>query len=340
MELHRTSATPAEHNAVQTPEAPAPGLSVQLLAGPPGTRVLVLTGEADSDTAPVLARALDAALDEPPAPEVLVVDCSGLQFCACAGLNEFLRARLSAVRAEIRLALAALTPQVARLLDLTGTDTVFEILPEAPPVAAPKPPVAAPVRPSLPIPPQATAPTGTGMGAQAAALSAQAERQTSADQWDLSAAGAALARTTATQLGETVGPAHVQEALPGIERLERLREALAVLTIGTAHTHGQLAWFLSSATVALTPVLRWRALVAEDRQAFGTVVPTQEEFTDAENAVRHLRTALTHITARDQERDPVLPEAAARDLQRPGEREGRAGRRSPARGERPPLGGM
>ncbi|MFF9070563.1 STAS domain-containing protein [Streptomyces sp. NPDC014891] len=316
MELHHTSATPAEDSAVQTPDPAAPGLSVQRLSGPPGTRVLVLTGEADSDTAPVLARALDAALNEPPAPDVLVVDCSGLQFCACAGLNEFLRTRLSAVRAEIRLALAALTPQVARLLDLTGTDTVFEILSEAPPVAAPKPPVAAPRPPSVPVPvpPQATAPTGTGMGAQAAALSAQAELQTRADQWDLSAAGAALARATATQLGETVGPAGVQEALPGIERLERLREALAVLTIGTAHTHGQLAWFLSSATVALTPVLRWRALIAEDRQAFGTVVPTSEEFADAENAVRHLRTALTHITTHDQGTDPTLPEPAVRDL--------------------------
>ncbi|MGW2305295.1 STAS domain-containing protein [Streptomyces sp. NPDC001809] len=316
MELHHTPATPAQHTAVPPPDAVTPGLRVQQLAVPPGTRVLLLAGEVDSDTAPVLADALDAALGGSPAPDTLVVDCSGLRFCACAGLNEFLRARHAAAEAGIRFALAALTPQVARLLDLTDTFTAFEILPEGPlgAIPAPKPSAAAPKPPSLPIASRTTAPTDTGMGAQAAALSAEAERQTSTAPWDLSAAGTALARTTALQLGETIGPADVQQELPGIERLERLREALAILTIGTAHTHGQLAWFLSSATVTLTPVLRWRAVTADERQAFGTVVPTSEEFTDAENAVRRLRAALSHITAHEELTPPALPQPATRDL--------------------------
>ncbi|MFC9795537.1 STAS domain-containing protein [Streptomyces sp. NPDC127584] len=315
MELQDASTTPAQHTAVLPPDAVTPGLRVQQLSVPPGTHVLLLTGEVDGDTAPALADALDAALGGSPAPDTLVVDCSGLRFSACAGLNEFLRARHAAAAAGIRFALAALTPQVARLLDLTDTFTAFEILPEGPLATIPiqKPPAAAPKPPSRPIPSQTTAPTDTGMGAQAAALSAQAERQTSTAQWDLSAAGTALAHATAIQLGETIRPADVQQELPGIERLERLREALAILTIGTAHTHGQLAWFLSSATVTLTPVLRWRALTADERQSFGTVVPTSEEFTDAENAVRHLRTALSHITAQEELTPSTLPQPATRN---------------------------
>ncbi|TXS12290.1 anti-sigma factor antagonist, partial [Streptomyces sp. adm13(2018)] len=130
MELHDASTTPAQYTAVLPPDAVTPGLRVQQLSVPPGTHVLLLAGEVDGDTAPALADALDAALGGSPAPDALVVDCSGLRFCACAGLNEFLRARHAAAAAGIRFALAALTPQVARLLDLTDTFTAFEILPE------------------------------------------------------------------------------------------------------------------------------------------------------------------------------------------------------------------
>ncbi|OKJ48662.1 hypothetical protein AMK27_38310 [Streptomyces sp. CB02009] len=134
------------------------------------------------------------------------------------------------------------------------------------------------------------------MAVQVAELAAEAERQTATGRWDLSTASTALARATATQLAGFVGPLDIQEALPGIERLERLREALAVVAIGTARTHGQLAWFLARANIALTPVLRWRALTADREHAFGTVVPTPQEFTDAENAVRHLQSVLARST--------------------------------------------
>ncbi|MFD9572464.1 hypothetical protein ACFWBI_21740 [Streptomyces sp. NPDC059982] len=112
-----------------------------------------------------------------------------------------------------------------------------------------------------------------------------------------SEADTALARSTATRLATFVGTAAAQEALPGIERLEYLREALAVPAVGTAHTHGQLAWFLGRATAALAPVLQWRALTADREHALGTVLPTPEEFTDAENAVRHLHNVLARTTA-------------------------------------------
>ncbi|MFJ3176531.1 hypothetical protein ACIPJK_38035 [Streptomyces roseus] len=159
-------------------------------------------------------------------------------------------------------------------------------------------------------------PGGMGIGAQVAALTAQVERQTRAGQWELSEADIVLARDTATRLGAFVGAAAVQEALPGIERLEYLREALAVLAVGTAHTHGQLAWFLGRAATALAPVLQWRALTADREQALGTVVPSLEEFTDAENAIRRLEAVLARTTTHGPatEAAPARIRAGSRDL--------------------------
>ncbi|MFD5814099.1 hypothetical protein [Streptomyces sp. NPDC127038] len=105
--------------------------------------------------------------------------------------------------------------------------------------------------------------------------------------WELTAEEAALARAAAGRLADAVGPAAVQGQLAGIERL---RTAIAVIAISLAHTHGRLAWFLAQAATALTPVLDWRALVADERQAFGTRVPEPGELTD--DVVRHLHTTL------------------------------------------------
>ncbi|WBP91905.1 hypothetical protein [Kitasatospora cathayae] len=85
--------------------------------------------------------------------------------------------------------------------------------------------------------------------------------------------------------------------LPEKDRLEHLREVVAVLAIALARTHGHLAWFLSGAVTVLEPVLRWRALLAEDDHAFGTVPPALEQYTEAENAVRRLQATLARITA-------------------------------------------
>ncbi|MER5356294.1 STAS domain-containing protein [Kitasatospora sp. NPDC002551] len=93
----------------------------------PGTRLLVLDGEADLDTAAVLSEALDAALGYRPAPSLITVDCAGLTFCASAGLNEFLRARRSAMTAGIAFRLTRPRPQLRRLLRITEVDTVLEV---------------------------------------------------------------------------------------------------------------------------------------------------------------------------------------------------------------------
>ncbi|BFV60677.1 hypothetical protein KCMC57_up57810 [Kitasatospora sp. CMC57] len=143
------------------------------------------------------------------------------------------------------------------------------------------------------VPPTDSPPPGLPMGAQVVALAAEAEEQVRGGLWQFAPPEAALAMKTADGLAEQVGPAAEQEQLPVIDRLERLREVLAVLAIGTARTHGQLAWFLSRASTVFTPVLHWRALPADPRRSFGTVVPTPEELADAERAVRRLHTTLT-----------------------------------------------
>ncbi|MER6076044.1 hypothetical protein ABT187_46360 [Streptomyces sp. NPDC001817] len=95
--------------------------------------------------------------------------------------------------------------------------------------------------------------------------------------WKLEPSDRALALETETGLRDAVGPPDVQEALPQIDRLEHLRETLAVLAISLACTHGRLAWFLSGAINALEPVLRWRPLPADRGGSFGTVLASPEE---------------------------------------------------------------
>ncbi|MCG6494384.1 hypothetical protein [Kitasatospora sp. A2-31] len=121
----------------------------------------------------------------------------------------------------------------------------------------------------------------------------EAQLQLADGTWDLSASDSALARQTAAALAGAVGPADVHEALPRIERLAALREALAALAMTVARTHGHLAWFLADASSHLAPVLHWRALDAPGGRAFGAVLPTDDELADAEAAVRLLTDALT-----------------------------------------------
>ncbi|MFE0459871.1 hypothetical protein ACFW1A_11530 [Kitasatospora sp. NPDC058965] len=139
-------------------------------------------------------------------------------------------------------------------------------------------------------------PPDPGMRARIGLPAAEALDQLRDGYWLLSLEDESLARSTAGGLGRSVGAAGEQELLPVIERLERLREALAHLAIAIARTHGQLAWFLAQGSTVLAPVLRWRALTADPRQAFGTLVPTLAELTDAEDAVRHLQLTLTRLT--------------------------------------------
>ncbi|MEU4360038.1 hypothetical protein [Streptomyces virginiae] len=129
-----------------------------------------------------------------------------------------------------------------------------------------------------------------------AVLAEEAEQQIEDHVWKVAPDDRALASDTETGLREAVGPPDIQEAMPQIERLEHLRESLAVLAISLARTHGRMAWFLSGALNALESVLRWRAMPADGGGTFGTVLPSAEEYTQAEGAVRRLQDVLAQIS--------------------------------------------
>ncbi|MFF4364800.1 STAS domain-containing protein [Streptomyces sp. NPDC001594] len=112
------------------------GLSASRGPARVGTYMLVLAGHADLDTESALTRALGEAFADLPAPEAVVVDCAGVGFCSSSGLNALLGARRRAIAAGIAFRLAAPSSQVTRLLQITGTDTVFTVTPDAPPASA------------------------------------------------------------------------------------------------------------------------------------------------------------------------------------------------------------
>ncbi|WP_033825589.1 hypothetical protein [Kitasatospora sp. MBT63] len=133
------------------------------------------------------------------------------------------------------------------------------------------------------------------MRAEVALLIDEAERQLNDGVWDLTPGDRALARQAAAELKGAVGGPDSEGHPADIDRLEHLREALAVLAIALSRTHGRLAWFLAGGSAALSPVLHWRALPAGDRPAFNTVRPTPQQYADAEDAVRRLGAMLTRL---------------------------------------------
>jgi anti-anti-sigma factor len=93
----------------------------------PWTHGLVLRpeGELDHDTAGPFREALESALSD--GPVTVVVDCGGLEFCDSTGLNLLLRARLTAEATGGRMVLAAATPMIGRMLEITGAREVFQV---------------------------------------------------------------------------------------------------------------------------------------------------------------------------------------------------------------------
>ncbi|MFB7616882.1 hypothetical protein [Kitasatospora sp. NPDC056181] len=124
----------------------------------------------------------------------------------------------------------------------------------------------------------------------------EAELQLTDGTWELAVTDSDLARQAAAALTDAVGPVDAHQALPRIERLAALREALAALALTVARTHGHLAWFLADASSHLTPVLHWRALDAPDDRTFGAVLPADDELADAEAAIRLLAAILARIS--------------------------------------------
>ena len=90
-----------------------------------GQLVLVLTGELDPHTAPLLRDRIDAALDE--RTTTLVLDLRGLRFIDSSGLRVIIGAHKDMVGRDGHLVLRAPTETTRRLLDITGLVDHLEV---------------------------------------------------------------------------------------------------------------------------------------------------------------------------------------------------------------------
>lgn len=118
------------------------GLTIRITEDGDRTRVRV-EGEVDLDCADTLHQALADCLRA--TPHGVDVDLTGAEFFDCAGLNALLRARARAHDAGAELNVTAVSPAVARVLDLTHCAEAF------PHAAAPAPvPLPAPAQPLVP----------------------------------------------------------------------------------------------------------------------------------------------------------------------------------------------
>ncbi|MER6413764.1 STAS domain-containing protein [Streptomyces humidus] len=117
---------------------PRPATGVVIRVRPEGDRVVVaLRGELDLESTGQLERALYGALGAAVGGVDLELD--GVAFCDCAALNVLLGARERGLREGKTVAVHTVSPAVRRLLDLTGTGTLFGAPASASTASAPTP---------------------------------------------------------------------------------------------------------------------------------------------------------------------------------------------------------
>ncbi len=91
-----------------------------------GTLRLVLTGELDIATAPLLDAALSAA--EATGATRILVDMAGVPFIDSSGLSSILRAVERSTADGNRLSIVSPAPQAKRLFDLSGARTRLPLI--------------------------------------------------------------------------------------------------------------------------------------------------------------------------------------------------------------------
>jgi anti-anti-sigma factor len=109
---------------------PPAAFRMETVEAPEGVALLVLAGEIDLATSGGFRDHVESALDR--GVRGLVVDLADVTFIDSTMLRELLRAHHDLAGAAGRLVLAAVGTPVARLLELTGTDGVFTIVPDRP----------------------------------------------------------------------------------------------------------------------------------------------------------------------------------------------------------------
>jgi len=103
---------------------PVAALSTSALAGADGP-IVVLSGEADATTVPLLREVLAEQLAA--GARLLTVDASGLSFLDSASIRVLVLAARALRGRHGRLVFARPQPLVARLLEITGADRLLEV---------------------------------------------------------------------------------------------------------------------------------------------------------------------------------------------------------------------
>jgi anti-anti-sigma factor len=105
---------------------PAPGRLKLDRESSGGTVTITVHGELDLQSVPDLDRALLEAQRE--RPDLIVIDCAGLDFTDSTGLRALLRAQQRADHDGHQLGLRSLPDHARRLFEMTGTQSYFTIL--------------------------------------------------------------------------------------------------------------------------------------------------------------------------------------------------------------------
>ncbi len=100
--------------------------SADVVAGGPGT-VLRFRGELDFESVVQFQEAAAAVFAGGAVPELVVVDCAGLEFCDSSGISELVRFYLRLTDAGSRLRMSAVPASVARAFELTGLDRAIPV---------------------------------------------------------------------------------------------------------------------------------------------------------------------------------------------------------------------
>ncbi len=88
-----------------------------------GPTVIALPGDIDVCIADQVAASVARALDG--GAPVLIADASRTAFCDCSGVHALIEVHLLAVESGVKLRIAA-SPEVRRILQLTGADNVLD----------------------------------------------------------------------------------------------------------------------------------------------------------------------------------------------------------------------
>ena len=106
---------------------------------------MIAAGEIDLYTAPRLQSELAGVIANSAPGSLVVVDMSGVEFCDSTGMNVLLSSLREARERGGELELAAPRPAVRKILQVTGLDSVFTLVPDAAAVGLSEPKPAVPL---------------------------------------------------------------------------------------------------------------------------------------------------------------------------------------------------